>query len=47
VEIADPEQKQFELQMSKTIEAMPAEVKDRFKALKVLYVSIPKINRLR
>jgi hypothetical protein len=25
--------------MSKTIEAMPAEVKDRFKALKVLYVS--------
>jgi len=25
--------------MSKTIDAMPAEVKDRFKALKVLYVS--------
>ena len=26
--------------MSKTIEAMPAEVKDRFKALKVLHVSM-------
>ena len=27
--------------MSKTIEIMPDEVKDRFKALKVLYVSLP------
>ena len=27
--------------MSKTIEVMPAEVRDRFKALKVLYVSLP------
>jgi hypothetical protein len=26
--------------MSRTIEAMPDEVKDRFKALKVLYVSV-------
>jgi hypothetical protein len=26
--------------MSKTIEGMPAEVKDRFKALKVLMVSV-------
>lgn len=38
----DPEQKEFELKMSKTIDTMPAEVKDRFKALKVLYVSHPK-----
>jgi hypothetical protein len=30
--------------MSKTIEAMPAEVKDRFKALKVLMVSIKKMT---
>ena len=34
----DPEQKEFELKMSKTIEAMPVEVRDRFKALKVLQV---------
>ncbi len=33
----DPEQKEFELKMSKTIEGLPTEVKDRFKALKVLY----------
>jgi hypothetical protein len=32
--------------MSKLIEAMPAEVKDRFKALKVLYVSFKAIPRL-
>lgn len=35
----DPDQKDFELTMSKTILAMPEEVQDRFKALKVLYVS--------
>lgn len=35
----DPDQKEFELRMSKTILAMPDEVQDRFKALKVLYVS--------
>jgi hypothetical protein len=35
----DPDQKEFELKMSKTILAMPEEVQDRFKALKVLYVS--------
>lgn len=35
----DPDQKEFELTLSKTILAMPAEVQDRFKALKVLYVS--------
>lgn len=37
VEIVDPEQKQFEFKISRTIEAMPEEVKDRFKALKVLH----------
>ena len=36
--IEDPEQKEFELKMSKTILEMPQEVQDRFKALKVLYV---------
>jgi len=35
VNIEDPEQKEFELKMSKLIETMPKEVKDRFKALKV------------
>jgi hypothetical protein len=35
----DPDQKEFELTMSKTILAMPEEVQDRFKALKNLYVS--------
>jgi hypothetical protein len=39
-EIEDPEQKEFELKMSKVIQEMPSEVKDRFKALKVLMVSI-------
>ena len=38
---SDAEQQEFELKMSKTIIAMPAEVQDRFKALKNLYVSIP------
>jgi hypothetical protein len=33
--------------MSKTIEAMPEEVKDRFKALKVLYVSIFELLAIR
>ena len=33
--IEDPEQKEFELKMSKLIEGMPGEVKDRFKVLKV------------
>ena len=42
--VEDPEQKQFDLQMSKTIEEMPEEVKDRFKALKVLYVNIQQIS---
>lgn len=35
----DPDQQEYELTMSKTILAMPEEVQDRFKALKVLYVS--------
>jgi hypothetical protein len=33
--IEDPEQKEFELKMSKLIDTMPLEVKDRFKVLKV------------
>jgi hypothetical protein len=33
--IEDPEQKEFELKMSKLIETMPSDVKDRFKVLKV------------
>jgi hypothetical protein len=36
VDIMDPEQKEFDLKLSKTIENMPEEVRDRFKALKVL-----------
>ena len=35
--IEDPELKEFDLKISKTIENMPEEVKDRFKALKVLH----------
>ena len=34
----DPDQKEFEYTMSKTILAMPDEIQARFKALKVLYV---------
>jgi len=36
----DPDQQEFEFKMSKTILAMPTEVQDRFKAIKVLYVRI-------
>lgn len=36
----DPDQKDFELTISKTILTMPEEVQDRFKAIKVLYVSV-------
>ena len=36
--ITDPEQKEFDLKIMKAIDEMPAEVKDRFKALKVLEV---------
>jgi hypothetical protein len=32
----DPEQKQFDLKINKTIDHMPEEVQDRFKALKVI-----------
>jgi hypothetical protein len=35
--VKDPESAELELKMVKDINAMPAEVKDRFKALKVLY----------
>ncbi len=36
-EIDDPEQKQFEFKMSSMIAEMPEKVRDRFKALKMLY----------
>jgi len=39
--IEDPEEKEFELKVCKTIDNMPEEVKDRFKALKVLDVFHP------
>jgi hypothetical protein len=35
--IKDPDMAELELKMSKDILAMPEEVRDRFKALKVLY----------
>lgn len=34
--IDDPEEKEFELKVCKAINRMPEEVKDRFKALKVI-----------
>ena len=34
----DPDLKEFDYRMSKTITLMPEEVQDRFKALKCLYV---------
>jgi hypothetical protein len=34
--LQDPEQKELDLKISKAIDAMPTEVKDRFKALKVI-----------
>ncbi len=37
--IEDPDILQFQLKMSNTIKGMPAEVQERFMALKVLYVS--------
>jgi len=37
--IEDPDQQEFDLQMTKTILAMPEEIQDRFKAIKCLYVS--------
>lgn len=43
-QFADPDQQEFELKMSKTILAMPEEVQDRFKALKVLYVGAPNLK---
>ena len=36
----DPDQREFEFKMSKTILAMPEEVQDRFKAIKVLQVCL-------
>ena len=37
IEFRDPEQAELELKITKDIQAMPDEVKDRFKAVKVLY----------
>ena len=37
IEFRDPEQAELELKITKDIQAMPEEVKDRFKAIKVLY----------
>jgi hypothetical protein len=37
--LEDPELKEFDYRMSKTITLMPEEVQDRFKALKCLYVN--------
>jgi len=42
--VKDPEQAELELKMVKDIQAMPAEVQDRFKALLVLYDEANKIN---
>jgi hypothetical protein len=36
---ADPDTKEFDYRMTKTITLMPEEVQDRFKALKCLYVN--------
>ena len=36
--LEDPDLKEFDYRMSKTITLMPEEVQDRFKALKCLYV---------
>ena len=43
-DIKDPEQAELEMKMAKDIHAMPAEVQDRFKAIKVLYDEINEIN---
>ncbi len=40
LEFKDPEQIEFEHKMAKTIQEMPEDVRDRFKAIFVLHVSI-------
>ena len=40
----DPEQAELELKMAKDIQAMPAEVQDRFKAIHVLYGQVNAID---
>jgi hypothetical protein len=42
--IEDPEQTQFDLKLSRTIDGMPADIKDRFKALKVLMDEVKVID---
>jgi len=43
-DLKDPEQAELETKLSKDINAMPDEVKDRFKAIKVLYDEINDLN---
>jgi len=42
--IKDPDMAELELKMSKDINAMPEEVRDRFKAIKVLYDQVNEID---
>jgi hypothetical protein len=43
-DLKDPEQAELELKLAKDINAMPDEVKDRFKAIKVLYDEVNDLN---
>ena len=43
-DLKDPEQAELELKLTKDINAMPDEVKDRFKAIKVLYDEVNELN---
>ena len=43
-DLKDPEQAELELKLTKDINAMPAEVQDRFKAIKVLYDEVNELN---
>ena len=45
-DLKDPEQAELETKLSKDINAMPDEVKDRFKAIKVLYDEINDLMKL-
>jgi hypothetical protein len=43
-DLKDPEQAELELKLTKDINAMPDEVKDRFKAIKVIYDEVNELN---
>lgn len=43
-DLKDPDTVEMELKLSKDINAMPDEVKDRFKAIKVLYDQVNDLN---